>query len=76
MEEADKNNFDKRGGELHRALSAAERLAARFPTNADIADAVTQLKKASENHARFQKRRNGTGLRPFRRLPPKRPSSD
>ena len=54
----------------------AERLAARFPDNADIASSVEQLKKARENHARFQKRRNGTGLRPFRRLPPKRPSSD
>ena len=72
----DINESDKRDGELQRALSAAERLAARFPDNADIASSVEQLKKARENHARFQKRRNGTGLRPFRRLPPKRPSSD
>ena len=72
----DINEPDKRDGELQRALSAAERLAARFPDNADIASSVEQLKKARENHARFQKRRNGTGLRPFRRLPPKRPSSD
>ena len=72
----DINEPDKRDGELQRALSAAERLAARFPDNADIASSVEKLKKARENHARFQKRRNGTGLRPFRRLPPKRPSSD
>ena len=72
----DINEPDKRDGELQRALSAAERLAARFPDNADIASSVEQLKKARENHARFQKRSNGTGLRPFRRLPPKRPSSD
>ena len=36
----DINEPDKRDGELQRALSAAERLAARFPDNADIASSV------------------------------------
>ena len=58
---------DKRGGELLRALAAAEELAARFPANTDIAAAVEQLQKARENHARFLKRRGGPGRRPFRR---------
>jgi hypothetical protein len=72
----DINEPDKRDGELQRALSAAERLAARFPENADIAAAVEQLKKARENHARFQKRRGGMGHRPFRRPPSSRPADN
>ena len=70
----DINEPDKRDGELQRALSAAEELAGRFPSNADIAAAVEQLKKAREKHARFLKLRNGSGRRPFRRPPPKRPA--
>ncbi len=72
----DINEPDKRDGELLRGLSAAERLAARFPANADIADAVGQLKRARENHARFLKRRSGANRPPFRRLPPRRPTSE
>ena len=72
----DINEPDKRDGELQRALAAAEELAARFPTNADIAAAVEQLKKARENHARFLKRRSSANRPPFRRLPPKRPTSE
>ena len=72
----DINEPDKRGGELLRALAAAEELAARFPANADIAAAVEQLKKARANHARFLKRRGGTGRRPFRRPPPRRPADN
>lgn len=65
---------DKRDGELQRALTAAERLAARFPANADIIEAVAQLEKARAAHAAFQKRH--AGRRPFRRLPPKRATED
>ena len=72
----DINEPDKRGGELLRALAAAEELAARFPANADIAAAVEQLKKARENHARFLRRRGGTGRRPFRHLPPRSPADN
>ena len=72
----DINEPDKRGGELLRALAAAEELAARFPANADIAAAVEQLKKARENHARFLKRRGGLGRSPFRRPPPRRQPDD
>ena len=72
----DINEPDKRGGELQRALAAAEELAARFPANTDIAAAVEQLKKARENHARFLKRRSSANRPPFRRLPPKRPTSE
>ena len=72
----DINEPDKRDGELQRALSAAEELAARFPANADIVAAVAQLKKARANHARFLKRRGGTGRRPFRRFPSQKPAND
>ncbi len=72
----DINEPDKRDGELQRALVAAEELAARFPANAEITAAVEQLKKARENHARFLRRRGGTGRRPFRRPPPRRPTND
>ncbi|MBR1586789.1 MAG: serine/threonine protein kinase [Kiritimatiellae bacterium] len=72
----DINEPDKRDGELQRALSAAEELANRFPSNADITAAVAQLKKARENHARFLKLRNGLGRRPLRRPPPKRQTDD
>ena len=72
----DINEPDKRDGELLRGLTAAEELAARFPANADIADAVSQLKKARENHARFMKRRGGAVRRPPRRLPPKRTTDE
>ena len=65
---------DKRDGELQRALAAAERLAARFPANADITAAVEQLKKARATHARFMKRRGNAVRRPFRRIPSKRPA--
>ena len=60
----DINEPDKRDAELLRGLAAAERLAARFPGNADIAAAVEQLKKAREAHARFRT------WRPMRRFAP------
>ena len=69
----DINESDKRDGELQRALAAAERLAARFPANADITAAVEQLKKVRATHARFMKRRGNAVRRPFRRIPSKRP---
>lgn len=72
----DINEPDKRDGELLRGLTAAEELAARFPANPGIANAVEQLKKARENHARFLKRRGGGGRRPFRRPPPTRTADD
>ncbi len=72
----DINEPDKRDGELQRALSAAEELAARFPENADITAAVEQLKKARANHARFRKRRNGFARRPFRRNASQAPKDD
>ena len=56
----DINEPDKRDGELQRALSAAERLAARFPANADIAEAVERLLKARKAHEGFMKRRGGS----------------
>ncbi len=72
----DINEPDKRDGELQRALSAAEELAGRFPSNADIAAAVEQLKKARANHARFTKRRGALGRRPFRRNPLRSPADE
>ena len=72
----DVNEPDKRDGELQRALTAAEELAGRFPSNADIAAAVEQLKKARANHARFTKRRGALGRRPFRRNPLRRPADE
>lgn len=72
----DINEPDKRDGELLRGLTAAEQLAARFPANAEIANAVEQLKKARENHARFLKRRGSMGRRPFRRPPTSHPEDE
>ena len=51
---------DKREAEITRALTAAEHLAARFPDNAEIADAVDRLKAARDAHARFLERRGGS----------------
>jgi hypothetical protein len=50
---------DKRETEITRAITAAEHLAARFPDNAEIADAVDRLKAAHDAHARFLERRGG-----------------
>ena len=60
---------DKRDAEIQRALSAAEQLAARFPDNAEIAEAVARLRHAREAHARFKERRGGS-MRLQHRLPP------
>ena len=60
---------DKRDAEIQRALSAAEQLAARFPDNAEIAEAVARLRHAREAHARFKERRGGA-MRLQHRLPP------
>lgn len=51
---------DKRETEITCALTAAEHLAARFPDNAEIADAVERLKSARAAHARFLERRGGS----------------
>ena len=53
-------NRDKRDAEITRALTAAEHLAARFPENAEIVDAVDRLKAARDAHARFLERRGGS----------------
>ena len=58
--EIDRTDPDKREAEITRALTAAEHLAARFPENAEIADAVERLKSAREAHARFLERRGGS----------------
>ena len=53
------SDSDKREAEIASALTAAERLAARFPENAEIARAVERLKSAREAHVRFLERRGG-----------------
>ena len=62
-------NQDKRDAEITRALTAAERLAERFPNNAEIAEAVEKLKHAREAHKRFKERRGGE-MFPRRRFRP------
>ena len=62
-------NLDKRDAEITRALTAAERLAERFPNNAEIAEAVEKLKHAREAHKRFKERRDGE-MFPRRRFRP------
>ena len=57
--EIDRTDSDRRDAEIVRALTAAERLASRFPGNAEIADAVERLKAARDAHARFLERRGG-----------------
>ena len=57
--EIDRTDSDKRDAEITRALTAAERLAERFPGNAEISDAVARLKAARDAHARFLERRGG-----------------
>ena len=57
--EIDRTDSDRRDAEIVRALTAAERLASRFPGNAEIADAVERLKAARDAHARFLERRSG-----------------
>ena len=57
--EIDRSDSDRRDAEIVRALTAAERLAERFPGNAEIADAVERLKAARDAHARFLERRGG-----------------
>ena len=57
--ETDRTGPDRRDAEITRALTAAEHLAARFPDNAEIADAVDRLQAAREAHARFLERRGG-----------------
>ena len=73
--EIDRENSDKRGTEIARALTAAERLAARFPDNVEIAEAVEKLKSAREAHARFLERRGGAMRlqRRFRTMPRREP---
>lgn len=73
--EIDRENSDKRGTEIARALTAAERLAARFPDNVEIAEAVEKLKAAREAHARFLERRGGAMRlqRRFRTMPRREP---
>ena len=70
-------NQDKRDAEITRALTAAEQLAARFPENAEIVEAVEKLKHAREAHKRFKERRGGEMFprRRFRR-PPLKPSRE
>ena len=58
--ETDRTGADRRDAEITRALTAAEHLAARFPDNAEIADAVDRLKAARDAHARFLERRGGS----------------
>ena len=53
------SDSDKRKAEIASALTAAERLAARFPENAEIARAVERLKSVREAHVRFLERRGG-----------------
>lgn len=55
----DVSDSDKRDAEIVRALTAAGLLAARFPDNAEIADAVNRLKEARAAHERFLERRGG-----------------
>ena len=57
--EINRSDSDKRDSEITRALTAAEHLAARFPNNTEIAEAVEKLKYAREAHARFKERRGG-----------------
>ena len=57
--EIDRTDPDKRAAEIDRALAAANHLAARFPGNAEIADAVVKLNQAREAHVRFLDRRGG-----------------
>ena len=58
--EINRSNSDKRDAEITRALAAAEHLAARFPNNTEIAEAVEKLKCAREAHQRFKERRGGS----------------
>ncbi|MBP5790646.1 MAG: serine/threonine protein kinase [Kiritimatiellae bacterium] len=62
-------NQDKRDAEITRALTVAEHLAERFPENAEIADAVEELKAARDAHARFLERR-GSAMRLQHRFHP------
>ena len=57
--EINRSDSDKRDAEITRALTAAEHLAARFPNNTEIAEAVEKLKYAREAHQRFKERRGG-----------------
>ena len=68
----DRASPDRRETEIARALTAAERLAARFPGNAGIADAVDRLKAARDAHARFLERRGGAMRLQRRFRPPAR----
>ena len=74
MTEINRSDSDKRDAEITRALTAAEYLAARFPNNTEIAEAVEKLKYAREAHQRFKERRGGE-MFPRRRFrpPPQRP---
>lgn len=57
----DRAEPDKREAELKRALDAAERLAVRFPANAEIRAVVERLEYARAAHVKL--RANGRGLR-------------
>ena len=57
--EINRSDSDKRDAEITRALTAAEHLAARFPNNTEITEAVEKLKYAREAHQRFKERRGG-----------------
>ena len=69
----DATDSDRRDAEIARAISAAERLAARFPGNGEIEDAVERLKRAREAHARFKERRGGSMRMRQRFQPMRRP---
>ena len=69
----DATDSDRRDAEIASAISAAERLAARFPGNGEIEDAVERLKRAREAHARFKERRGGSMRMRQRFQPMRRP---
>lgn len=74
----DRSQPDHRDAELKRALGAAEKLARRFPGNAEIRAVVDRLTYAREMHAkiRAKQRVSGRSLRPPRRPPPGREDSE
>lgn len=74
----DRSQPDHRDAELKRALGAAEKLARRFPGNAEIRAVVDRLTYAREMHAkiRAKQRVSGRSLRPLRRPPPGREDSE
>ena len=57
---------DRREAELSRALAAVGQLAARFPENAAISNAIERLRFAQEMHSRIKERRGTMPRRPQR----------